>query len=123
MAATAEFAAVGFRVDERVRTLPAGVRERMPLILVTNATDTLHAHRALLGLTGSAHAVISSGEAGVAEPDPRIYELAAAAAGVAPGRCLFVDDRLVDVEGARALGMTGVHYRGSEDLAVPAALG
>ncbi|WP_281004864.1 hypothetical protein [Nocardia thailandica] len=39
------------------------------------------------------------------------------------GRCLFVDDRLVDVEGARALGMTGVHYRGSEDLAVPAALG
>lgn len=118
LAATAEFAAVGFRVDDRVRALLARVREQMPLILVTNAMDTLRDHLDLLGLTGFADAVISSAEVGVAKPDPRIYEIAAAAAGVPPRRCLFIDDRLTNVEGARALGMTGVHYRDIEDLAI-----
>lgn len=45
-----------------------------------------------------------------------IYEIAAERAGVAMDRCLFVDDRLENVDAAAALGMTGVHYRGSEDL-------
>ncbi|MER7128831.1 hypothetical protein [Streptosporangium saharense] len=43
-------------------------------------------------------------------------ELAAARAGAAPGRCLFVDDRRENVEAATSLGMTGVHFREAEDL-------
>ncbi|MFF2143839.1 HAD-IA family hydrolase [Kitasatospora sp. NPDC058190] len=39
-----------------------------------------------------------------------------AAVGFAPERCLFVDDRQENVDAAVALGMTGVLYRGSEDL-------
>ncbi|MFI6595129.1 HAD family hydrolase [Nonomuraea sp. NPDC050536] len=115
--AAREFAEVPFWVDEDVRTLLAGAQERVPVILVTNATDTLEAHLDLLGLTYFADAVVSSARVGVAKPDPRIYEIAAEQAGVPPERCLFVDDRLENVEGARALGMIGVHYTCVADLA------
>ncbi|WP_327090813.1 HAD-IA family hydrolase [Nonomuraea sp. NBC_01738] len=61
-------------------------------------------------------AVVSSAKVGVAKPDARIYEIAAETAGAEPGRCLFIDDRLDNVEAARALGMTGIHYRTIDDL-------
>lgn len=115
--AVAEFIAVPFWVDEDVRALLAKARERVPLVLVTNATDTLDEHLERIGLTGFADAVVSSARIGVAKPDPRIYRIAAELAGAAPQRCLFVDDRRENVEAAEALGMTGVHYRTVTDLA------
>jgi putative hydrolase of the HAD superfamily len=115
--AVAEFIAVPFTVDEDVRALLARAQERVPVVLVTNATDTLDEHLDRVGLTHFADAVVSSARVGVAKPDRRIYEIAAEVAGAAPERCLFVDDRLENVEAARSLGMTGVHYRAVADLA------
>ncbi|MEV4165671.1 HAD-IA family hydrolase [Nonomuraea dietziae] len=115
--AVAEFAEVSFWVDEEVRALLAKAQERVPLILLTNAMDTLEEHLDRLGLTYFADAVVSSARVGLAKPDPRIYELAAQVAGVAPSRCLFVDDRLENVEAARALGMIGIHFTEAGDLA------
>ncbi|WP_371127142.1 hypothetical protein [Streptomyces sp. 2112.3] len=48
-----------------------------------------------------------------------ICEIAAEWAGVAMHRCLFVDDRLENIEAAAGLGMTGVHYREPADLRGP----
>ncbi|GAA2412161.1 HAD family hydrolase [Nonomuraea africana] len=115
--AVAEFAEVSFWVDDEVRALLAKAQERVPLILLTNAMDTLEEHLDRLGLTHFADAVVSSARVGLAKPDPRIYELAAEVAGAAPSRCLFVDDRLENVEAARALGMIGVHFTEVSDLA------
>ncbi|MFD1933741.1 MULTISPECIES: HAD-IA family hydrolase [Nonomuraea] len=115
--AAAEFAQVPFWVDEKVRALLAKAQERVPVVLLTNAMDTLEAHLDLLGLTHFADAVVSSARVGLAKPDRRIYELAAEVAGVSPERCLFVDDRLENVEAARALGMIGVHFTAAADLA------
>ncbi|MFI7447958.1 HAD family hydrolase [Nonomuraea sp. NPDC049714] len=120
-AAAAEFAAVPFRVDEEVRALLARAQERVPVVLVTNAMDTLEGHLDQLGLTYFADAVVSSARVGVAKPDRRIYEIAAELAGVAPERCLFVDDRLENVTAAVGLGMTGVHFRRVADLAAALA--
>ncbi|SEG39487.1 putative hydrolase of the HAD superfamily [Nonomuraea solani] len=115
--AMAEFVTIRFWVDEEVRTLLARAQAQVPVILVTNAMDTLEEHLDLLGLTYFADDVVSSARVGVAKPDRRIYEIAAERAGAAPERCLFVDDRLQNVEAARSLGMTGVHYRSFQDLA------
>ncbi|MFE5474773.1 HAD family hydrolase [Nocardia sp. NPDC056541] len=112
------FAAVDFWVDEQVRDLLTEVRARVPLVLVTNAMDNLDIHLARMRLTDFADTVISSAAVGIAKPDLRIYEIAAEAAGVAPNRCVFIDDRPENVSAARSLGMTGIHYRGIEDLAV-----
>nr|WP_240973384.1 HAD-IA family hydrolase [Nonomuraea sp. FMUSA5-5] len=113
----AEFVEIAFWVDEEVRALLARAQEHVPVIIVTNAMDTLEEHIDRLGLTYFADDVVSSARVGVAKPDPRIYEIAAERAGAAPARCLFVDDRLPNVEAARALGMTGIHYRSLQDLA------
>ncbi|MGN6744349.1 MAG: HAD family hydrolase [Amnibacterium sp.] len=74
--------------------------------------------------------LITSGELGVAKPDPRIFEAAAARFGLRPADCAYVGDRLrTDAIGATAAGMRGVWLdRGvvpapPEDLAEADALG
>ncbi|MFD5949834.1 HAD family hydrolase [Streptomyces collinus] len=105
-----------FRADGEVVTMLRRIRQHMPLVLVTNATLELESDLASLGLSDLAHHVVSSARVGVAKPDREIYEIAAGRAQIAVERCLFVDDRLENVEAAAALGMTGVHYREPEDL-------
>jgi putative hydrolase of the HAD superfamily len=47
----------------------------------------------------------------VAKPDPRAYEIVAERLGVAPGDCLFLDDREVNVLAAREVGMRAEVFR------------
>ncbi len=103
-------------VDPAVAGLLGGVRPEVPVVLVTNATTRLEADLARLGVTGLVDHVVSSARVGVAKPDPRIYRLAAARAGVPAARCLFVDDSAGNVEAARSLGMTGLHFDGPDRL-------
>ncbi|WP_053719528.1 HAD-IA family hydrolase [Saccharothrix sp. NRRL B-16348] len=56
-------------------------------------------------------AVITSGEVGLAKPDRRIYLLAAERLGLPAAECVFVDDLAVNVRGAAAAGMVGVHHQ------------
>jgi putative hydrolase of the HAD superfamily len=49
--------------------------------------------------------VIDSSKVGMRKPDPEIYLLTCSRLGVAPERCLFIDDLLCNVEAANALGM------------------
>lgn len=115
----AALAKAPFWADEVVVAMLRQVRAHVPLVLVTNATVELEDDLASLGLSDFADHVVSSARVGVAKPDRKIYEIAAGQAGVAMSRCLFVDDRLENVEAAVGLGMTGVHYRGPADLRGP----
>jgi putative hydrolase of the HAD superfamily len=49
--------------------------------------------------------VIDSSKVGLRKPDPEIYRLTCARLGLAPERCLFIDDLLCNVEAADELGM------------------
>ncbi|WP_229758756.1 HAD family hydrolase [Peterkaempfera bronchialis] len=106
-----EWTEVPAAVDHQVLALLGAVRRRLPVALVTNATTRLEADLDALGLTGAVDAVVNSSRVGVAKPDPAIYRIAAERVGVPPARCLFVDDTDRNVLAARALGMTGLHYR------------
>jgi len=55
-------------------------------------------------------AVVISGEVGARKPDPEIYLLTARRLGLPPDACVFVDDLAVNVRGAAAVGMIGVHH-------------
>ncbi|MFE1793908.1 HAD-IA family hydrolase [Streptomyces sp. NPDC059525] len=106
-----------FRADGAVVSALRGARTAgLSVVLVTNAALDLEEDLAAMGLTDLADHVVNSALEGVAKPDPEIYAIAAGRAGAAPERCLFVDDRRENVEAAVALGMTGVHFRGPEDL-------
>jgi putative hydrolase of the HAD superfamily len=60
--------------------------------------------------------LLDESETGVAKPEPRAYEQAAAAMGLDPAAVVFVDDDPANVAGAEAAGMAGVQF----DIADPA---
>jgi len=63
------------------------------------------------------HVVISA-EVGVRKPSRRIFRIAAERAGVAPERCVMVDDLEQNLVGARRLGMrTILHTEPATTLA------
>ncbi|RCG18215.1 HAD family hydrolase [Streptomyces reniochalinae] len=120
-ALAAGLAQAPFRADAEVVGILRRARARMPLVLVTNGTAELDDDLASLGLDGLAHHVVNSARVGVAKPDAAIYRMAAEWTGVAPERCVFVDDRQENVAAAVALGMRGHLYR--EPSALEEALG
>ncbi|HEV2323525.1 MAG TPA: HAD family phosphatase [Terracidiphilus sp.] len=55
-------------------------------------------------------ALVWSYQLGVAKPDPAIYQYTLKQLGTAAGDTLFIDDKPVNVEAARALGMQALVY-------------
>jgi 2-haloacid dehalogenase len=60
--------------------------------------------------------IVVSAHEHLLKPDPRIYRLLCERYALAPARCLFVDDSLVNVEAARAFGMHGHHFQSAVEL-------
>ncbi|MGW7271442.1 HAD-IA family hydrolase [Streptomyces sp. NPDC054864] len=112
----AALAEAGFSADPTVVDLLRRARAHLHVALVTNATPWLDQDLAELGIADLAHTVVSSADVGIVKPDRRIYEIAVERTGVPAERCLFVDDRKENVDAAVALGMTGLHYTGPDDL-------
>jgi putative hydrolase of the HAD superfamily len=59
--------------------------------------------------------LVISGEVGLRKPEPEIFLLAAERLDLKPVECVFVDDLELNVEGARALGMTAIHHRSYDE--------
>lgn len=55
-------------------------------------------------------AMVLSSDLGYTKPDPRAYEEIARQLGVAPDRCMFIDDQERNASGARAAGMQAIVY-------------
>jgi putative hydrolase of the HAD superfamily len=101
------------RLDEPVCDLLARARLRVPVALVSNGTTRLEDDLDRLGVTARVDpVVVNSARVGMAKPDAGVYLAAAEAVGVTPEHCLFVDDTPGHVDAARALGITGLLYRG-----------
>jgi putative hydrolase of the HAD superfamily len=79
--------------------------------VVSNSDGRVESLLAAAGLRPLLDFVIDSGSVGVEKPDPRIFALACARAGVSPQHALHVGDVYeVDVLGARAAGVTPVLF-------------
>ena len=88
-------------------------------LLTNNVREWEHLWRSMLPVDEIFELVIDSAFVSMRKPDPRIYELTVSRLGdVEPHECLFVDDNEANVEAARALGMTAVHFQ-SNDQAIP----
>jgi putative hydrolase of the HAD superfamily len=84
------------------------------LAMLTNNVREWEARwRAMLPVDELFEVVVDSAFVGMRKPDPAIYRLTCERLGVAPERCLFVDDVAVNCEAATALGMTAVLFRSS----------
>ena len=101
---------------ELVETLPA-LRERYRLGLLSNANDDL---RQMLTerwqITDQFDDMIISAEVGLLKPDRRIYELAARRLGVQTDEALFIDDMLINIEGAQIAGLQAIQYLNNQQV-------
>lgn len=68
------------------------------------------------GLFSSFEKVFLSFEMGLRKPDLRIYEKVAKIGGVEAWRCLFIDDRAENCEGAKKARMNSILFEGLEKL-------
>lgn len=64
--------------------------------------------------------LVISGREGITKPDPAIFHLLCERAGVGPQDCVFIDDSMANVEGARSVGMDAIHF--TDAAALEAAL-
>jgi len=64
------------------------------------------------GLYDLFHPLLLSCDIGYEKPDPRAYELLLEKVSVQPAECIFVDDKLENVEAARVLGIDAIHFTG-----------
>jgi putative hydrolase of the HAD superfamily len=77
--------------------------------VISNSNGTVEGILQGLGLAGRLDFVLDSSRVGVEKPDPRIFRLALARAGVTAAEAVYVGDLYsVDVLGARAAGMDAV---------------
>jgi len=96
------------RPDERMRHAVRAAREHG---LVTGLISNTWGVASPEDVDGMFDVVALSGRERLRKPDPEIYRLTAERAGVATERAVFVDDIPANVDGARAVGMTGVLHR------------
>jgi putative hydrolase of the HAD superfamily len=85
-------------------------------LLTNNVREWEPLWRSMLPVDEIFEVVVDSGFVGIRKPDSPIYELTMERLGdgISAADCLFVDDAEVNIEAARALGMTAVHFRSSE---------
>ncbi len=95
--------------DPQVNRLLGHLNDRhIPWGIVTNGPSRMQRHKCeALGLDRIAPFVIVSEEVGYAKPDPRIFQDALSATGLArPEQVMFIGDNPVsDIDGARRFGM------------------
>jgi len=105
-----------WHIDLRVMDLVAAVRERVPVVLLSNASDRVTEDLEHSGIADAFTAVVGSADIGVAKPEARAYQVAADRIHVPVDRCLFIDDTEANVEGARAVGMRAERFTDPDDL-------
>lgn len=60
--------------------------------------------------------LVVSGREQLLKPDPAIFHLLCDRAGIRPDACVFIDDGLHNVAGAKAVGMDAIHFTGADAL-------
>lgn len=94
-------------VLEYMRELKPQVRLAL---LSNNVRRWFDAYREKYALDGVFDPLVTSYEAGVAKPDPAVYEVVLERLDLPPGDCLFVDDSEKNLQAALELGMHVHHY-------------
>jgi putative hydrolase of the HAD superfamily len=83
-------------------------------MLTNNVREWEPLWRSMLPVDEIFETVVDSGFVGCRKPESRIYELTLERIGHPAEACLFVDDVLVNCEGAHRAGLHAVHFQGNE---------
>ena len=115
---SAGFSVLQWSVDHEVVALLREVREKgaAKVALFSNASTKLESDLASVALDVEFDVVFNSARLGIAKPDPQAFVTVAQRLETPVDRCLFVDDTLPNVEGARQAGMQAAAFVGVAPL-------
>ncbi len=107
----------GDAVDKELEAYIRGLRPRYKTALLSNAWEGTRIDAPVRGFTflDAFDETIFSWEVRLRKPDPKIYQLVLDRMGVQPQEAVFVDDYYKNIEGAQAVGMHTVWFKGRED--------
>jgi len=104
-------------IEETVAILAELKARQTPLYALTNwSHETFPIARARFPFFDWFAGIVVSGEVRLVKPDARIYRHLLETHGLQAEDCVFIDDSPANVAGARALGITGLHFRSPEQL-------
>lgn len=86
------------------------------LALTNFSTETFPRAVRLNPFLNEFEGIMVSGEEKLIKPDPAIYKLLCERFSLMPGKCVFIDDSLPNVEGARRVGMHALHFSSIDQL-------
>jgi FMN phosphatase YigB (HAD superfamily) len=102
---------IGGEISGSVAILKQLCAEGVPVFAITNfSAEKWPIFCDQYDFTKLFQGVVVSGAEGLVKPDPAIYRLSFHRFAVAPQDCIFIDDRLENVEAARELGTAGHHF-------------
>jgi epoxide hydrolase-like predicted phosphatase len=94
------------------------LRPRWKTGLISNAWSGLRAYLVEKKFDDAFDSLVISAEAGMMKPKAEIYQLALEKLNVRAEEALFVDDFIENVEGARAVGMSAIHFKDPQQAIV-----
>jgi 2-haloacid dehalogenase len=99
-------------IEESVAILEELRAAGVPTYAITNfSREKFALTQARYPFLGGFDGLVVSAHEKLLKPDRRIYALLCERHGLAPADCIFIDDNLANVEGARAFGMQGHHFQ------------
>lgn len=108
-----------FWLNEPVAQIVGELKRRGYTLILGSNTNCLHAakfRRQFPETIGQFDGLVLSFEVGHIKPLAPFFHACAKAAAAPPDACVFIDDLPENVEGARAVGMTGLVYRNPDAL-------
>ncbi len=111
----AEFFA-GDVLDRGLINFIRSLRPRWKTGVISNAWSGMRDYITAQKFDDAFDRLVMSAEVGVAKPKAEIYLLALEQLGVSPNEAVFVDDFDENIEGARAVGMSTVHFKEPETV-------
>jgi putative hydrolase of the HAD superfamily len=106
----------GLAANPELIDLMAELRDRglRMAMLTNNVREWESLWRAKLPVDEIFEDVIDSAFVGCRKPEAKIYELTLERIGMRAEECVFIDDMLPNIEAARELGFTAVHFQDNE---------
>jgi putative hydrolase of the HAD superfamily len=92
----------------RAKWRVACITNNMPTGQGASMTRDAHTARAVAEVLRLFEHVVESSKLGMRKPDPRIYHHTCQLLGVAPERCVYLDDLGINLKPARAMGMATI---------------
>lgn len=105
------------KLDQSVVDLTGRLRDKgIKIGLLSNSPTSLYDTIDGFGIRSLFDSVLCSAEAGASKPKPEIFALILAKLSASASKSVFVDDRQVNIDGAKRAGLIGILFTTATEL-------